>query len=151
MHGGNHRYWLEFGTAGRQDPTPPTPIEGVKSTMQTPHTDHAGTYPIDPVNAKALRFETEGGIRFAMHVDHPGIRPRLIYRSVRGEIISFAMDVVAACLEENISVASLRAGLVEEIMPYAIHRMGEQLNLQAPGVKEVTPFQGYKPGTTSKL
>jgi len=86
-----------------------------------------------------------------MHVDHPGIRPRLIYRGVRDEIISFAYDVVSACLEESLSVASLRAGLVEEIMPYAIHRMGEQLNLQAPGVKETTPFQGFKSGTTSKL
>ena len=123
-------YWLEFGTAGRQDSEAPFKSE------------HSGTYPIDPVNAKMLRIpnathpSASDGSRFLFHVDHPGIRPRLIYRGVRDEIISYAKKVIGGCLQEGVQVASLDLALRNESMPFALTRMGERLAEQAPGVTE---------------
>jgi hypothetical protein len=123
-------YWLEFGTAGRQD-------------ADAPHkTTHSGTYPIDPVNAKMLRIpdardpSSSDGARFLFHVDHPGIRPRLIYRGVRAEILDFAKQVIAGSLAGGVRVASFEFVLRDQIMPFALKRMGERLEEQAPGVKE---------------
>jgi len=116
-------YWLEFGTAGRQDADAPY------------KTSHSGTYSIDPVNAKALHFEVGGKSRFAVHVDHPGIRPRLIYRSVRTEILDFAKITIAGSLKDGVCISSLRTALAGIIMPYALKRMGDNLEAAAPGVK----------------
>src|SRR5438045_2586638 len=54
-------YWLEFGTAGKQDASAPY------------RTVHADTYPIDPVKKPFLSWpdaSEPGGYRFAFHVDH---------------------------------------------------------------------------------
>lgn len=127
-------YWLEFGTAGRQDADAPF------------KTEHAGTYPIDPVKGKMLRIpdaahpNSPDGSRFLFHVDHPGIRPRLIYRGVRNEILEYAKMVIAGSLREGVNIASLSRALRDEVMPYALKRMGKRLEEQAPGVKEQNPF-----------
>lgn len=130
-------YWLEFGTAGRQDSEAP-----FKSA-------HSGTYPIDPVNGKMLRIpdahipNSSDGSRFTFHVDHPGIRPRLIYRGVRAEILDYAQLAMSGCLKDGITVASLRQTLATDIMPYARDMMGKRLEEQAPGVKtrDNNPFK----------
>ena len=122
-------YWLEFGTAGRQDADAPYKSE------------HSGTYPIDPVNGKMLRIpdaqspSAPDGSRFTFHVDHPGIRPRLIYRGVREEILNYAKQVIAGSLQQGISAASLDVALKDVIMPFALVKMGDRLEDQAPGVK----------------
>jgi len=87
------------------------------------------------VNAHALHFEVGGQSRFAFHVDHPGIRPRLIYRSARTEILDFAKLTIAGSLKDGVNIASLRTALASVIMPYALMRMGENLEAAAPGVK----------------
>lgn len=122
-------YWLEFGTAGRQDADAPF------------KTSHSGTYPIDPKEAGSLSWgnathpnDGSGG-RFQMHVDHPGIRPRLIYRGVRDDIMFFARSVLAQSLSKGVKTASLSAALRYLIMPYAVAQMGKRLDAQAPGVK----------------
>jgi hypothetical protein len=136
-------YWLEFGTAGRQDADAPF------------KTAHSGTYPIDPVHAGALSWgdathpnDGNGG-RFQMHVDHPGIRPRLIYRGVRDDILFFARSVLSKSLSMGIEVASLKSALRTVVMPYAVAQMGKRLDEQAPGVKA----RGNNPFTkgTSKV
>src|SRR5258708_34885785 len=92
-------YWLEFGTAGRQDADAP-----FKSA-------HSDTYSIDPVNAKMLAIPDAkspngpDGIRFTFHVDHPGIRPRLIYRGVRQDILAFAKQAILGSLADGISIS----------------------------------------------
>jgi hypothetical protein len=131
-------YWLEFGTAGRQDGDAPI------------KTEHSGTYPIDPINGKMLLIpdakspNEPGGGRFTFHVDHPGIRPRLIYRGVRTEIIEYAKAAIAGGLRQyGINVAALRLTLANDILPYARDMMGKRLEEQAPGVKtsENNPFK----------
>lgn len=43
---------------------------------------------IDPVNAKALRFTSGGGVVFAGHVDHPGTKPNpFVERAMRTVIL----------------------------------------------------------------
>lgn len=122
-------YWLEFGTAGRQDSEAPY------------KTEHSGTYPIDPINGTMLRIpdakvpNAPDGSRFTFHVDHPGIRPRLIYRGVRADILAYARDVIVGSLKDGINIASLRVALASEIMPFARDAMGARLEEQAPGVK----------------
>jgi hypothetical protein len=122
-------YWLEFGTAGKQDASAPYKSE------------HSGTYDIDPVDKHSLAW-TEGGVtRFAFHVDHPGIRPHLIYRSVREQILDNSYAFVAEAMEQSgISVAALDRVLRERVMPNARALMGTQLEMQAPGVKQQNPF-----------
>ena len=135
--GGDHCYWLEFGTAGKQDATAPY------------RTEHEGTYNIDPVKAHALAWEEGGVTRFAFHVNHPGIRPHLIYRGVRSEILNYAIMTLGSALEtDGVTVNAMETALREDIMPFAVRRMGEQLDAQAPGVKEQNPFSGK--GASSK-
>lgn len=122
-------YFLEFGTAGRQDADAPF------------KTEHTGTYPIDPIHGKGLVFENArvpnmpDGSRFTVHVDHPGIRPRLIYRGVRSEILEYAKASMATSLAGGVNLESLNVALQLDIMPYALARMGARLEEQAPGVK----------------
>lgn len=130
-------YWLEFGTAGRQDADAPFKSE------------HSGTYPIDPVTGKFLRIpdarvpNAPDGSRFTVHVDHPGIRPRLIYRGVRAEILEYAKSSMATSFHGGVNVESLNVALSLDIMPYALQRMGARLEEQAPGVKtsDNNPFK----------
>jgi hypothetical protein len=71
-------YFLEFGTAGRQDAEAP-----VKSA-------HFGSYEIKPNDAhKAVKI----GGRFAFKVEHPGIRPPLIYGGIRRELFELAASI----------------------------------------------------------
>lgn len=126
-------YWLEFGTAGRQDADAPY------------RTEHGGTYAIDPINGKALKFvDSSGKNRFAFHVDHPGIRPRLIYRGVRSDILAYAKESIMASFQNGISPEMLRVALSLDILPYALEKMAARLEEQAPGVKERgnNPFGG---------
>lgn len=134
-------YWLEFGTAGRQDSAAPV------------KTAHPGTYPIDPVNAEALYFpdahapNSPGGGRFAFHIDHPGIRPRLIYRGVRDDILlAAARGIGRGFIQEGVRLATLRTVLRDDVMPYAIEKMGEALDLAAPGVREDGRLDGNTAG-----
>ena len=122
-------YWLEFGTAGRQDADAPY------------RSAHSGTYPIDPVTKHSLAWEEGGTTRFAFHVDHPGIRPRMIYRAVRSEILDVAEAALASAMEDGgINTDALRVAIRDVTMPFAIQKMGERLATEAPGVKEQNPF-----------
>lgn len=77
-----------------------------------------------------------------MHVDHPGIRPRLIYRGVRDDILEHAQAFIATAFNSGITVAALEVALRDETMPYAVQRMGERLDQQAPGVKDESGREG---------
>jgi len=137
--GGDHGTGFEFGTAGRQDASAP-----FKS-------DHSGTYNIDPVNKHSLAWQEGGVTRFEFHVDHPGIRPRLIYRSVREQILDNAYTAVADAMEESgVSVPALDAVLKDVIMPNARELMGTQLEAAAPGVKQQNPFSSSSTKSTGK-
>lgn len=136
--GGDQGIGFEFGTAGRQDTDAP-----YKSA-------HSGTYPIDPVSKHSLAWEENGTTRFAFHVDHPGIRPRLIYRGVRSEILEVAQAAMVSAMSEGITAENLKTALRETVMPYAIRRMGERLAEQAPGVKESNPFVGKNKSATTQ-
>lgn len=120
-------YWLEFGTALRgEDPT------------------RQHTYPIDPVNKKALHWTNPGGdSHFAFHVDHPGIRPHLIVRNVLESIREAAGLTLSEIIPNSgFSVAAIREGLLSNIMPNAKSQIVESMALKAPGVRSDGKLEG---------
>jgi hypothetical protein len=126
-------YWLEFGTAGRQDADAP-----IKSA-------HSGSYEIKPTDGhKALRI----GNRFAFKVEHPGIRPRLIYRGIRRELFEFigtvnlAHALITGQTEDGLTLNEA----MHEVMLYAVHAMGAQLDAAAPGTREGGRLGGRSAG-----
>lgn len=131
-------YWLEWGSAGRQDAGAPY------------QTEHAGTYPIDPVNKHVLRFpdaSAPGGMRFAFHVDHPGIRPRLIYRGSRAEILEYMSAALSLhFLDTGFRLGSLRAALMDT-EEFAIDKMGAALDAAAPNTRADGRIDGETAGS----
>lgn len=119
-------YFLEFGTAGRQDSSAPY------KTAIAP----GGTYPIEPVNGPQSLHWTDGsGEHFAFHVDHPGIRPRLVYRGVRDDILSAtAFFIGQGFLNSGVRLSSLRQSMLAEAMPYAIEEMAQAFDSASPAL-----------------
>lgn len=121
-------YWylLEFGSGGRQDPSAPYLSE----------VGEGRTYPIDPINGKALRWEEEGEQTFAFHVNHPGIRPRLIYRGVRDDILNYAgLSLGNFLVNEGMRLSSVSDALENDIMPFAVTAMGDAFESATPSLK----------------
>ncbi len=135
-------YFLEFGTAGRQDAAAPF------------KTSHSGTYAIDPLNGRYLRIpdahvpNNPDGSRFTLHVDHPGIKPRLIYRGVRESVLARAVEGVGEAFSTTgqVRVAAIEQAMQENIMPFAVEAMGAALDRAAPG----TRVDGKLTGTTAQ-
>jgi hypothetical protein len=118
-------YYLEFGTGGRQDPSAPYSSE----------VGEGRTYPIDPINGKALHWKDDGADHFAFHVNHPGIRPRLIYRGVRDDILAYAGQSIGNFLvNEGIRLSSVSDALANDILPYAIEAMGDAFESATPSL-----------------
>lgn len=121
-------YWylLEFGTGGRQDPSAPYRTE----------IGEGRTYPIDPINGKALHWEDNGEQHFAFHVNHPGIRPRLIYRGVRDDILNYAgLSLGNFLVNEGMRLSSVADSLETDVMPYAVQAMGDAFENATPSLK----------------
>jgi hypothetical protein len=119
-------YMIEFGSAGRQDSSAP-----YKSQWGA-----GETYPIDPRNGKALHWSDATGEHFAFHVEHPGIRPRLVYRGVREEIIAHAGESLGDFLvSEGMRLSSLRDAMLDEAMPFAVELMAEAFDTATPELK----------------
>lgn len=116
-------YWIQWGTAGRQDPKAP-----VKTT-------HAGTYPIDPVQALILRWPNaiDGGFVYRMHVDHPGIRPRLFVTKVENDIRRRAVQDFNTVKFSDPS--EMERVLIEKTMPFAAEQVIASLATEAPGIR----------------
>lgn len=118
-------YLLEFGSAGRQDPS--APYKSQWSAGQK--------YPIDPVNGVALHWKDDQGEHFAFHVNHPGIRPRLIYRGVRDEVLRKAGFYIGRSLiADGMRLSSVRAGMADGAMPAAVELMAEAFDLATPEI-----------------
>jgi hypothetical protein len=120
-------YMMEFGSAGRQDGG--APYKSQWSPGQT--------YPIEPRNAKALHWEDDDGHHFAIHVDHPGIRPRLVYRGARDEILEKAAIYLAQSLANGIRMSSIRAAMLDNVMPAAVELMAEGFDAASPELSPV--------------
>lgn len=119
-------YMLEFGSAGRQDGGAP-----FKSQW-----GQGQTYPIDPVNGKALHWVDDGGKEhFAFHVNHPGIRPRLVYRGARDEIITKALDYLGDALALKMRMSSVDTAMLDNAMPAAVELMAEGFDMATPELK----------------
>ena len=119
-------YLLEFGSAGRQDPS--APYRSQWGAGQT--------YPIDPVNGKALHWKDESGDHFAFHVNHPGIRPRLVYRGARDEIIEHAGTALGNYLAtEGMRLSSVESAMLDDAMPFAVELMAEAFDTATPELK----------------
>ena len=118
-------YFLEFGSGGRQD-------------SSAPYRSNVGegrTYPIDPINGKALHWKEDGADHFAFHVNHPGIRPRLVYRGVRDDILAYAGQSIGNFLvSEGIRLSSVSDALANDAMPYAVAAMGQAFESATPEI-----------------
>ncbi len=84
------------------------------------------------------------GTRFQLHVDHPGIRPRLIYRGIRKSFMQYAANVLGTTMEKTFltdaemdAIQELRNAMQERIMPAAVSLMGVALKDAAPGVRAI--------------
>jgi hypothetical protein len=119
-------YVLEFGSAGRQDSSAPYKSQWGPGQK----------YPIDPINGKALHWKDDSGDHFAFHVNHPGIRPRLVYRGVRDEIIEHAgMSIGAYLVSEGMRLSSIQTAMTDEAMPFAVELIAEAFDTATPEVK----------------
>jgi hypothetical protein len=116
-------YWIQWGTAGRQDPNAPA------------KTSHAGSYSIDPVQALVLRWPSAvaGGFVYSMHVDHPGIRPRLFVTKVMNEIWTKARKDFLSVHDGTL--AEIEDTLMNETMPFAVEQVVASLASEASGVR----------------
>lgn len=136
-------YWLEFGTAGRRDPTAPLPTQIAKPGK------YPGTFLIEPLregyplafpassfpNAKTSP-DPDGMFRFGA-VSNPGIRPRLIVRSVLKQIMqTTGMDIGNALIENGFRLSILKNQLLNANLPDAVERIAIRLEEQAPGTRE---------------
>jgi hypothetical protein len=109
-------YWLEFGTAGRQDANAPV------------RTTHSGTYPIDPVDALILSWPGDDGHRvFKAHVDHPGIIPRRFVQKVLPSIRDMVRHAVGSTLISNEITPDYVQFAVEKAAESAVAMMTESL------------------------
>jgi hypothetical protein len=119
-------YVMEFGSGGRQDPSAPYKSQWAPGE----------TYPIDPRNGTALHWKDASGEHFAFHVDHPGIRPRLVYRGVRDEILAKASFYIASALaRDGMRLSSIRTALLDDVMPAAVELMAEAFDTATPELK----------------
>lgn len=119
-------YLVEFGSAGRQDSSAPYKTQWSAGSK----------YPIDPVNGKALHWSDDSGEHFAFHVEHPGIRPRLVYRGVRDEILEHACAALGTFLvTEGMRLSSVREALMDDAMPFAVELMAEAFDTATPELK----------------
>jgi hypothetical protein len=138
-------YWLEFGTASRQD-------------ANAPVTGSGAPYIIKPVNALSLYFphannpnsafrtpfsapggETAPGPddgRFASVVVHPGVRPHPFVRGTLGPIMRMVAEGFAQAAKGGLRPNVFQTYLVNEIMPQAIEMIAESLDAVAPGTRE---------------
>lgn len=80
-----------------------------------------GGYPIDPVNAKFLSWpepQAQGGIRRALHVIHPGVKPKHMITNVWSEIKSaFAVGTMQALRESEFDMALVQETILSTIGP----------------------------------
>jgi hypothetical protein len=129
-------YFLEFGTAGRQDSDAP-----VKS-------EHGGSYEIKPKPShKALH--TAGG-RFNFKIEHPGVRPRLIYRGIRGEFFEYiaSLNLAAALIGGETALGLSLPETMNAVMAYAVAAMADRMETEAPGTREGGRLDGRSAGET---
>lgn len=129
-------YFLEFGTAGRQDGDAP-----VKS-------EHGGSYEIKPKPGhKALH--TAGG-RFNFKIDFPGIRPRLIYRGIRGELFEYiaSLNLTGALIGGETALGLSLPETMNAVMAYAVTAMADRMESEAPGTREGGRLDGRSAGET---
>lgn len=92
--GGALRDALEYRVIGGADPRILIGARGEQGTILGYVTDGTDPHPIDPKNAKALRFTSGGTVVFAPHVDHPGTNPNdFILRACRAVAHDQAMSV----------------------------------------------------------
>jgi hypothetical protein len=101
-------------------------------------------YEIKAKNKKAMRFEGQGGAEvFAATVNFPGIRPRLIYRSIRNEWMA---KVLKMPFIEGLTVFGYEEGeiaaLTRNALEDAKERMAKRLEQEAPGSHEEGKLKG---------
>ena len=65
----------------------------------------AGFYPIEPVNAQALRFVVGGAVVFARHVNHPPALERSFLRSSLDEMAESIMAALQETIDGVLGVA----------------------------------------------
>jgi hypothetical protein len=129
-------YFLEFGTAGRQDADAPAKSE------------HGGSYEIKPKpDHKALH--TAGG-RFNFRIEHPGVRPRLIYRGIRGELFEFisSLNLTRALIGGETALGLSLSETMTAVMAYAVNAMADRMETEAPGTREGGRLDGRSAGDT---
>ena len=122
-------YFLEFGTATRQEDAP-VPGPGA-------------AYPIRPVDhgdhtLHTLAWPGEGGetVFRKLVPAHPGIRPHPFVRQAIPDILSqWAIDIRAALVEGGFRMSTIKDSLMEETMPYALALLVSNLAAAAPGTR----------------
>lgn len=105
-------YWLEVGTAG--------------------------PYPIDPINAKMLKFPGDAGEAvYAHHVEHPGIAPRHSVLQAMPEIQAQASVKIAEAMSEGgLDDATLLQAAVNTAVKEAKTQIAESIATNIPGTRE---------------
>lgn len=141
-------YFNEFGTATKH--SAPTSAGNAEIAPIPPPIHGGGTYPIDPVNAKELRFPQGGEVVFRSHVDHPGIRPSRSVTKALPEIEQVFMSKVSASFADG--AADNPAQLQEVVLEVAneakaliVQSMAENLN----GTRSIEPELGKLGGRTA--
>jgi hypothetical protein len=132
-------YFLEYGTASRQDASAPYRGSGEK-------------YPIDPIdrgdssaNLDMLKFPGKDGESiYRAHVEHPGIRPHPFVRTTLPAIRQFAKQDLIMALKGagGMRAGNLKLQLLNNTMPRAIEMIGETLATVAPGTRDDGKLQG---------
>lgn len=126
-------YFLEFGTASRQDSA--APIRGPGTS-----------YPIYPVDANALSWPGPDGERIVRDkvLAHPGIRPHPFVRQTLPDIRSFAKaDLIAALMGAGgFRTANVKAQLLGNTMHRIVEMLSASLASAAPGTREDGKLDG---------
>jgi hypothetical protein len=128
-------YWLEFGTAGRTDPSAPLPHA-------------ANTYPIEPTHGGAypLAFPEPAwpggpgaganGYYYFGHVNHPGIRARMVVRGSLGDISTMMVQDLAKAFAEKGFRYRWMQSAIRGTMNNGIRRIAEGYESAAPGSRD---------------
>jgi hypothetical protein len=100
-------------------------------------------YEINPKEKKAMHFEIASKEVFAKAVHFPGIRPRLIYRSIREEWMTDVQNLpfIEALLLYDYEESDI-AAMTEEAVEDAKERMAKRLEQEAPGHHEDGKLKG---------
>jgi hypothetical protein len=124
-------YWLEFGTAGRQDAG--APVRSGKTTYPIAPVDRGGAATLD-----TLHWVDENGSHFPLRVAaHPGIRPHPFVRPILADIKAFAVrDVLAALAGDGgFRVVNVKSQLMQNTMHRIVEMISESLATVAPGTR----------------